>query len=162
MRLLLLLETCMRCRRRSRCFALAALLMVLWSSGCDRRSSDPQQANATTQPQSSSRALAVQLTPITPLLPRLRTHVTVDSHGNLYWIQESEPASPGGDLVFVMGNSGVPQTVPALGLSNLLAALGDKGRGGSGAIRSIAFGPGDNLYVLFAGGSGRAPLWALF
>jgi hypothetical protein len=150
------------CRRRPCCFALPALLLLLWSPGCDRQSSNSQQTNATTQPQSPSRALAVQLTPITPLLPRLRTHVALDSHGNLYWIQESEPAPPGGDLVFVMGNSGVPQTVPALAVSNLLAALGDEGRGGTGAIRSIAFGPGDNLYLLFAGGSGRTPLWALF
>ena len=38
----------------------------------------------------------------------------LDTRGNLYWIQESERAEPGGDLVFAMGESGVPQVVPEL------------------------------------------------
>jgi hypothetical protein len=139
---------------------LSAVLAVL---ACDRRqSSAPSQGGSTTGPNGDAAALAVELTPITPLLPRLRTHVAVDLRGNIYWIQESEPAPAGGDLVFVMGSSGVPQTIPALGVARLLEALGEQGRGGNGSIRSIAIGPDENLYVLFAGGNGPTPLWGLF
>jgi hypothetical protein len=111
------------------------------------------------------RALALEIEPITPLLPRLATHVAVDSHGNLYWVQESDPAPAGGDAVFLMGEGGVPQTIAALSVPALLdviaTGIGGRRSGASGAIKSIAVGADDDLYVLFAGGRGRAPIWAI-
>jgi hypothetical protein len=111
------------------------------------------------------RALALEIEPITPLLPRLPTHVAVDSHGNLYWVQESEPQPAGGDALFLMGEGGVPQTIAALSVPALLdviaASAGGRRGGASGAIKSIAVGADDDLYLLFAGGKGRAPIWAV-
>jgi hypothetical protein len=138
-----------------------SVLLLLISVGCDRQSSSSQNGDPTTDQASEPIQLAVSLTPITPLLPRLRTHVAVDSHGNLYWIQESERVPSGGDLVFVMGDSGVPQTIPALSVPRLLAALGLDTAAGAGAIHSIAVGPSNDLYVLFTGGKGRTPICAV-
>ena len=129
-------------------------MLLLIAAGCDRGSTGP----STTSGESGPTHLTVEVTPITPLLPRLPTHLAIDSHANLYWQQESPDAanSSTGDLVFVMGNSGVPQALPGLTVPNLLAAAGQPG--GRGAIRSMAVGPGDNLFVLFTGGKGRSPL----
>jgi hypothetical protein len=111
------------------------------------------------------RGLALEIEPITPLLPRLATHVAVDSHGNLFWVQESEPQPAGGDAVFLMGEGGVPQTIAALCVPSLLdvvaSGIGGRRSGATGAIKSIAVGADDDLYVLFAGGRGRAPIWAV-
>lgn len=136
------------------------VLLLLISVGCDRQSSS-QNSDPSADQNSEPIQLAVSLTPITPLLPRLQTHIAVDSHGNLYWIQESERVPSGGDLVFVMGDTGVPQTIPALSVPRLLESLGLEGAAGTGAIHSIAIGPSNDLYVLFTGGRGRTPICAV-
>ena len=149
--------------RRTR-FILRTLSVLLLAmlAGCDRSSSDTPGNTATEDRDQEKAGLVVEVTPITPLLPRLRTHVAVDSHGNIYWIQESDPLPDGGDLVFVMGSSGVPQTIPALETPRLLAALfPNEAHHGRGAIRSMAVGPNDDLYVLFTGGTDREPICAL-
>jgi hypothetical protein len=139
-------------------FAMICVMLSWIASvgGCDRPSSSGTGSSATGQ-------VTIELSPVTPLLPRLRTHFTVDSRGNLYWIQESDPAPAGGDLVFVMGDSGVPQTLPALTTRQLLAAIKtDDTAGATGAVRSLAIGPNDELFVLFAGGTSRKPICTLF
>ena len=147
------------CSLLIRTLSVALLLAI---AGCDRQSPEASSSDPTVDREAVPARLVVELIPIAPLVPRLRTHVAVDSHGNLYWVQEGVPTPDGGDLVFVMGASGVPQTIPGLGVPRLLAALGpDEARRGSGAIRSIAIGAGDELYVLFTGGRDRVPIWAL-
>lgn len=137
-------------------------MLLAMLAGCDRPSPETSNNDAGSDRDGGTAHLVVELTPITPLSPRLRTHVAVDSRGNVYWIQENTPAPQGGDLVFVMGGSGVPQTIPALDVPRLLAVLNpDDSRRGTGAIRSIAIGPNDDLYVLFTGGSDRAAICAL-
>lgn len=139
-----------------------SVLLLAMLAGCERSSPDASSNDAGGDRDWGTAHLVVELTPITPLSPRLRTHVAVDSHGNVYWIQENTPAPQGGDLVFVMGGSGVPQTIPALAAPRLLAVLNpDDPRRGTGAIRSIAIGPNDDLYVLFTGGNDRVAICAL-
>jgi hypothetical protein len=146
--------------RRTKWIICALSGLLLAAAGCDRDTSAPSgTSQATETDPNAAGPVLVELAPITPLLPRLRTHVAVDGRGNLYWVQESEPTPAGGDLVFVMGDSGVPQTIPALSVPNVLATLG--AAGGNGSIRSIATGPDNNLYALFVGGQGRLPLWAI-
>lgn len=132
---------------------LVAFALVLASGivGCDR-GTPPSPPASTAKPTVSVKA-------ITPLLPRLPTHLAIDSRGNLYWAQESDPPVAGGDLVFVMGDEGVPQTVAPLGVDDILTALGMKG--GQGAVRSLAVGPGDQLYALFTGSRGPAAICAV-
>lgn len=113
-------------------------LIALFLAGCDRAPLPPS-----TRP---PRAV-VEVRPLTPLLPRLATHLAVDSHANVYWNQESDPPLPGGDLTFVMGQGGVPQSIAALQVDHLLATVHLSGH--NGAIRSLAVGPDDALYVLF-------------
>src|SRR5947209_5140618 len=123
--------------RGLRTFILAALLLTP-ITGCDRGS--PSQNPTSTSGDSSPVHRAVEVSLITPLLPRLRTHLAVDSHGNLYWVQESDPATEAGDLMFVMGTSGVPQTLPALSGRRLLESLGEtnaKDKDARCAVRSM-------------------------
>src|SRR4051812_48230302 len=76
--------------------ALSTLLLIA-GSGCDRDTSSQGGGGQTTETDTNvAGPVMVELAPITPLLPRLRTHVAVDGHGNLYWVQESEPAPPPG------------------------------------------------------------------
>jgi hypothetical protein len=131
-------------------------------AGCDRLSSS-SSGPGTGAGSAGSGQVSIELTPITPLLPRLRTHFAADSRGNLFWIQESDPAPAGGDLVFVMGVSGVPQTLPALTTRQLLGAIkSDDTIRATGAVRSMAIGPNDELFILFAGGNSRTPICSLF
>ena len=141
-------------------FLLAFLSAVL--TGCDQSTTSYSPGDANADATFEPPRLAIELSAITPLLPRLSTHVAIDSRGNIYWIQESEPTPPGGDLVFVMGDSGVPQTIPALSVPRILKALGmQEASGDSGAIRSMAIGDNDDLYILFTGGAGRTPICAI-
>jgi hypothetical protein len=128
---------------------MMVLLLGGLCAGCDRHG-----GGAPTTQESGS--LSIDVTLITPLLPRLGTRYALDGRGNLYWIQESEHPEPGGDLLFVMGESGVPQAVPELSAARLLALCGHPR--GTGSIRSIAAGPNDELYVFFAGGDAKAPI----
>jgi hypothetical protein len=142
------------------------LLWLAAAGGCQKEPSAAApgggDAASSDEQDNDPRALAVELVPITPLLPRLPTHVAVDLRGNLYWIQESNPTPAGGDLVFVMGEGGVPQTIPALSVPSLLQVLAPGGAAGAtGAVKSIAIGPEDRLYVLFVGGKGRTPIFAV-
>jgi hypothetical protein len=140
-------------------FPLLFTCSVALLSGCDRGSSSSPAAPAGDSTH-ARRALEVSL--IAPLLPRLRTHIAVDSRGNLYWVQESDPPAAGGDLLFAMGNSGVPQTLPALSGRRLMDSLGvGTDKSAMGAIGSIVVGPQDDLYVLVTGGTRRVPLCAV-
>jgi hypothetical protein len=129
-----------------------SLVLACALLGCDRGTPPPP-------PPASAATPTVDVRAITPLLPRLQTHLAIDSRGNLYWTQESDPPIAGGDLVFVMGDGGVPQTVAALGVDNILTTLGMTG--GQGAVRSLAVGPGDQLYALFTGSRGPAAICAV-
>src|SRR5712691_9593481 len=143
----------------TRAILTTLILSLLLLNGCDRDSQTNSASNGSTQQPATPQRLSLQLTPITPLLPRLRTHLAVDSRGNLYWFQESEPQPAGGDMVYAMGDSGVPQSIPALSLPSLLAASGRTDvKPASCALRAMAAGPDDQLYVFFTGGSGRATI----
>jgi hypothetical protein len=147
-------------RRQASLIIRTIALLLLFPAGCDRDAHSTSGGNTTT-PQPARKRLALQLTPITPLLPRLRTHVAVDSRGNLYWLQESEPPPADGDMVYAMGDSGVPQSIAPLNVPNLLAISGNadfRTAPTTGAIRAIAVGPDDQLYFFFSGGSGRATI----
>jgi hypothetical protein len=157
-------------RRRSFLLRTLSGLALVALPGCQKQPTDASAggnggSGGTPGADEEPRALSLEIEPITPLLPRLATHIGVDSHGNLYWVQESEPAPAGGDAVFLMGEGGVPQTIAALSVPSLLdvvaAGIGGRRSGVIGAIKSIAVGPDDDLYVLFAGGKGRAPIWAI-
>lgn len=145
-------------------FRFLLVLQIAWAAGCDQSPTSPASgaANPDTGTPAAVAPLTLELTPITSLLPRLKTHVAIDSRGNIYWTQESEPVPRGGDLVFVMGDSGVPQTIPALSAARILSALGMGGAPANAAgIRSMAVGPENDLYLLFTGGAGRDPIWAI-
>jgi hypothetical protein len=128
------------------------LLIFMLVFGCNR---NPAPGNATTPADEAPKSVEIRL--ITPLLPRLQTDFSVDSKGNLYWLQESDPPAAGGDLVFLIGAGGVPQTLEELSVGNLLEKLGL--RGTTGAIHSLAIGPDDALYLLFIGSRGPAPVY---
>jgi hypothetical protein len=127
-----------------------SLLLVF--TGCNRNPPSPPET-----PPVDDSPKSVDIHPLVPLLPRLQTHYAVDSKGNLYWLQESEPPAAGGDLVFVMGVDGVPQTIEDLSVTNLLDKLGL--HGAKGAIRSLAIGPDDALNLLFVGSRGADPIY---
>jgi hypothetical protein len=131
---------------------IIGLMTFLLVCGCDRN-----PAPSDTTPSADEAPKSVEIRPITPLLPRLLTHFSVDSKGNLYWLQESDPPAAGGDLVFLIGVGGVPQTLEALSVGNLLDKLGL--HGATGAIHSLAIGPDDALYLLFIGSHGPAPVY---
>jgi hypothetical protein len=134
---------------------------MLLAAGCDRPTASPSTGKPPERDAVPEHPI-VEIKPITPLLPRLATHVAVDLRGNLYWIQESDPVPSGGDLVFTMGESGVPQTVPDLGVRRMLEAIGVGGdKSSGGAIRALVIGPGNALYALFIGGSRRVPICAV-
>ncbi len=58
-----------------------------------------------------------------------------------------------------MGDSGVPESIPALTVTNLLATSGRTDiKPATCGIRTMAIGPDDQLYFFFSGGSGRATL----
>ena len=147
-------------RRSAMPFILLACGIALLF-GCDRGSSSSQSAPPAAGDSSPGRR-TIEISLIAPLLPRLRTHIAVDSHGNLYWVQESDPPAEGGDLMFVMGDSGVPQTIPALSGRRLMASLGTgNDKNAAGAIRSIVIGLHDELYVLVTGGTRHVPICAV-
>jgi hypothetical protein len=122
-----------------------SLLILVLVTACDQRG-----AVATNDSEPPPPKYAVELSTVTPLLPRRATHLTVDPSGNLYFVQESEN---GDDVTFIAGPSDVPRAM-ALSSASIVAAThaaaGDKGN-----IRAIAAGPGGEIYFYFLGGGKR-------
>ena len=137
----------------------ATLVLLLSTPGCDRDASSPGPTGASTP---GTEHYSVDINLITPLLPRLRTHVAIDSRGNLYWVQETDPPTEHGDLLYTMGTSGVPQTIPELSGRRLLGSIGlPETLGVKATIRSMVVGSNDDLFLLVSGGSTHVPLYTL-
>ena len=126
-----------------RVFLPIALLMIA-ACACDRRPAAPAATTAPTPP-----ALELELKPVTPLLPSRPTHVTIDSLGNIYWIQEGDR---GDDTMFVIGQGDIPRATQ-LSVVNIAAGLG--AAGAKGNIHDIAAGPSGEIYFYFSGTQGR-------
>jgi hypothetical protein len=118
----------------------ALILCTLPLAGCGRESAP------TPTPQEPPR---VELETVVPLTPGRRTHVAVDSRGNIYWSQETDA---GQDVVMETGAGNVPQPLELTSLS-LMQEL--NAPGGSGNIQSIATDRADRLCFYLAGGKER-------
>lgn len=130
--------------RQSSIPALLLLLapLLLLGPGCERERPKPV---ASTRP--AEAALDLEFKPLTPLLPNRPTHTTVDRHGNVYWVQETDR---GDDTMFVIGEGGIPRATQ-LSVANVAALLG--AQGGRGNIHGIAAASeaGGDIYFYFKG-----------
>src|SRR5689334_18929207 len=115
---------------RSTWSVLAAAAVVaaiaLAGASCDRQ---PPRVVSTAP---SAPRLALELKPLTPLLPNRPTHVVLDSLGNIYWAQETDR---GDDILFIMGEGEIPRATQ-LSVANVAAAMGASGA--TGNLQSIA------------------------
>jgi hypothetical protein len=119
-------------------------------AGCDR--DKPRAAVAATRP--AEPVLDLAMKPLTPLLPNRPTHATVDTLGNIYWVQETDR---GDDTMFVIGEGGIPRATQ-LSVANLAALLGAENAKGNIHGIAAASASGGDIYFYFLGESGRRTL----
>lgn len=120
--------------------------------GCDRDA--PAPVSAPSAPVRRS----VEIRPVAPLLPARPTHVAVDARGNVFWSQEGES---GDDVVFSLGDDGVPRGTRLTAASVLAETREAAGEQASGNIQSLAFGADGALYFYVSGGTERRTIAAL-
>jgi len=127
-----------------------ALILFMGAGGCERKEHSPPIID----PPALGHTYA-QITALAPASAGARTHLLIDSLGNIYFSQESER---GDDVMFTLAQGNVPQ---ATGLTSnaILKAMGQPR--GEGNIQSLAIGAEDNIYFFFKGGCGRHILAAV-
>ncbi|MCA1684249.1 MAG: hypothetical protein LC708_03885, partial [Actinobacteria bacterium] len=128
------------------------LVLLTIALGCDREPATP----APVDPLPVRPTLEIR--PVAPLLPARRTHIAVDARGNVFWSQEAEGGDD--DVVFSLGDDGVPRATPLTADAALAATNEAGGAETSGNIQSLAFGPDGALYFYVTGGTDRRTIAA--
>src|SRR6266542_3279467 len=109
------------------------LLLVAPLLSCDRKSSTIENIPVP-EAQAPGPTYELNFQPLAPLERSKPTHVTVDSLGSIYWVQEHET---GDDVVFIMGETQIPRPsdLTAVGIAEAMGF-----RNGSGNVQSLAAG----------------------
>lgn len=122
-----------------------SLILLLTAISCDRLPDAPA-------PVPEKPAAAVSLESITPIPPNLLTHLTIDSTGTLFWVQENEEHN---QIAFSMAPGALPSTT-RLSTSAIREAL--KQPRAAGSIQSLVMGADRVIYFFFTGGTGRTTI----
>jgi len=131
---------------------IASMLLAVLAFACER------EPPATAPVEQTPIRPTLEFAPVAPLLPARRTHVAVDPRGNVFWSQEGEG---GGDVVFSLGDDGVPRATRLTAAAVLAETREAAGATASGNIQSLAFGPDGALYFYVSGGTDRRTIAAV-